>query len=140
MDHAISPLDGRYGERLSGLRRYFSEPALMAARCRVEVAFLLAFDELGVLPPMNQGERARAAEVAAGLSEADVARIKEIEAVTRHDVKAVEIYLGERLALARPERVHLGLTSEDVNNLAYTTLFRDYVLEEQLPALEEDTR
>ena len=133
---AISPLDGRYHERLAGLGRYFSEPALMASRCRVELRYLQALDATGCFGPLSARERGRVEAALAAFGEDDYARIKELEARIRHDVKACEYFLVERLQLSQPWLVHLGLTSEDVNNLAYTLLLAAYRQAEQLPLLD----
>ncbi len=131
MTHAIGALDGRYAERIAPLVEYFGEFALMRARCRVEVVHALALDE--VFGPMAAKSRAEATRIHDAFSEGDYAGIKAIEATTRHDVKACELYLRDRLSLTNPNRVHFGLTSEDVNNLAYGTSQQAFVREVQLP-------
>ncbi|MDD5220671.1 MAG: adenylosuccinate lyase [Candidatus Bipolaricaulis sp.] len=130
----ISPLDGRYAEVVGHLSGYFSERALMQARCEVECRYILALDEVGVFPKLTRSERGRI-ESAGSLSDKDFARIKEIESTIRHDVKSCELFLRERLALAHPNRIHFALTSEDVNNLAYALLFSRYRVEQQVPQL-----
>lgn len=129
--YAIGALDGRYAERVAPLAEYFGEYALMRARCRVEVAHALALDE--VFGPMEPEARTEAQRVHDAFSAEDYQGIKAIEATTRHDVKACELYLRERLVLSNPNRVHFGLTSEDVNNLAYGSSFAAFVRETQLP-------
>lgn len=133
---AISPLDGRYHERLAQLGRYFSEPALMASRCRVELRYLQALDATGCFGPLSVQEHGRIEAALAGFDDDDYARIKELEARSRHDVKACEYFLVERLQLSQPWLVHFGLTSEDINNLAYTLLLAAYRQAEQLPLLD----
>lgn len=130
---AISPLDGRYHERLAQLGRYFSEPALMASRCRVELRYLQALDATGCFGPLSVQEHGRIEAALAAFDDDDYARIKELEARSRHDVKACEYFLVERLQLSQPWLVHFGLTSEDINNLAYTLLLAAYRQAEQLP-------
>jgi adenylosuccinate lyase len=137
MRDAISPLDGRYGDRLRPLSGYFAESALMRARCDVEARYVLALDETGLFPRLSPEERSRARQASESFGAADFDRIKAIEATTRHDVKACELFLRERLALANPNLVHFGLTSEDVNNLAYSRLLSAYSRERQLPALDQ---
>jgi adenylosuccinate lyase len=134
--HAISPLDGRYGERLAPLRECFSERALVGARIEVELRYTRLLHRRGVFPPLGAEEAARLEAALGGTPEVDYERVKAIEAVTRHDVKAVEIFLREKLALLRPQAIHFGLTSEDVSNLAWSSLFRRYLLEQQLPLLD----
>lgn len=131
----ISPLDGRYADIVGGLGLYFSEHALMAARCEVELRYLLALDETKLLPRLTKSERERVRAACGVLSDAEFARIKEIEKLTQHDVKACELFLRETLALAHPNLIHFGLTSEDVTNLAYGVLFSRYRDNEQLPQL-----
>ena len=134
---AISPLDGRYGKRLEHLSAYFSEFALMRSRVFVELVFLEALDATGLFPSLDQSERERIAHYKKDFGLSDYRRIKEIEQTINHDVKACEMFLRENLGLRHPNMIHFGLTSEDVNNLAYTFLFRDYVHEVQLPRIKE---
>lgn len=136
---ALSPLDGRYRASLAPLREYFSENALMGARVRVEVAYLQAFLPAVGRPLSTPDEQALAA-LGAGLKPEDLARIKALEAVTNHDIKAVEYFLRERLnqhpGLAScTGLIHLGLTSEDINNLAWGSLTQRARTDVLLPAL-----
>jgi adenylosuccinate lyase len=130
---ALSPLDGRYASKVDALRPIFSEYGLMHRRVAVEIAWLIALsDESGIveLPPFPTAARARLQKIADDFSVADAARIKEIEATTNHDVKAVEYFIKERigddgqLKQAR-EFVHFACTSEDINNLSYALILRD---------------
>jgi adenylosuccinate lyase len=130
---ALSPLDGRYASKVDALRPIFSEYGLMHRRVAVEIAWLIALsDESGIveLPPFPAAARARLQKIADDFSVADAARIKEIEATTNHDVKAVEYFIKERigddgqLEQAR-EFVHFACTSEDINNLSYALMLRD---------------
>ncbi|MBM4353175.1 MAG: adenylosuccinate lyase [Deltaproteobacteria bacterium] len=130
---AISPLDGRYREVVASLREFFSEHALMRERCRVEIAYLRMLAGTGLLGRLEPGELERMADLEKGFGEADFLRIKEIEKVHRHDVKACELFLRERLGLARPGMIHFGLTSEDVNNLAWSLLLSRFRDREQAP-------
>ena len=131
--HAISPLDGRYRGRTADLSAYFSDVALMRARCEIELAYLEAFDRAGLFAPLSADERERIEGVRTAFSEDDYERIVEIDREINHDVKACELFLRERLALAIPGRIHFGLTSEDVDNLAYGLLLMRYRDEVQLP-------
>jgi adenylosuccinate lyase len=131
----ISPLDGRYAGVVGHLGEYFSEHALMQARCEVEVSYLLALDETELLPRLSKDERARVKCAIGQLSDEELARIKTIEKTTQHDVKACELFLREKLGLAHPNLIHFGLTSEDVTNLAYGLLFSRYRDREQIPQL-----
>ncbi len=134
---ALSPLDGRYGARLEKLSLYFSEFALMRKRVYVELIFLEALDQTGLFPELNERERQSLRFYKEKFDLDHYYRIKEIEQTLNHDVKACEVFLRENLDLRYPNMIHFGLTSEDVNNLAYSLLFRDYLHKEQLPQLEK---
>ena len=136
MDKAISPLDGRYGKRLAHLGVYFSEYALMRMRLRVELLFLQALDQTGLFPPLNAAEQQAIAAKLSEFKKDDYRRIKAIEAEINHDVKACEVFLRQALNLRNPNMIHFGLTSEDVNNLAYALLLKDYLEQQQLPQLK----
>ncbi len=142
--NALSPLDGRYASRCDALRGLLSEAGFMAHRVEVEVAWLVALSDAGLpeLTPFSAGARARLTQLVQHFSEADAERIKEIERVTNHDVKAVEYWLKERVAddaeLARAaEFIHFACTSEDINNTSHALMLtrsRDHVV---LPRLRE---
>jgi adenylosuccinate lyase len=141
--NALSPLDGRYAARVRALRPLLSEAAFVRHRVRVEIEWLVALSDLGLpeLPRFSEGARARLRGIAAGFGDADAARVKAIEAVTNHDVKAVEYFLKERVqgdAELEPaaEFIHFACTSEDINNTSHALMLgaaRDTVL---LPALD----
>lgn len=140
MADALSPLDGRYAAQLTGFAHAFSEEALMRNRFAVEVRWLLtlaARPEIVELDPIPDASVAVLETWVRDFGPADQARIKAIEATTNHDVKAVEYYLKERLTavgLGRSaELVHFACTSEDINNLAYSLLWRDGLVGEWLP-------
>jgi len=122
--HALSPLDGRYQKQASALSPYFSEFGLMRYRVLVEVRYFIALSaqNLKGLPALSASQEAQLHLIYREFSEADAARIKEIEATINHDVKAVEYFLKERfepLGLSdRAEFIHFGLTSQDINNTA----------------------
>jgi len=127
--NALSPLDGRYASRGDALRGLLSEAGFMAHRVEVEIAWLVALSDAGLpeLPPFSASARARLRALVADFSEADAARIKAIERVTNHDVKAVEYWLKERVAddaeLARAaEFIHFACTSEDINNTSHALM------------------
>lgn len=133
---ALSPLDGRYRGSVEGVAACFSEYALMRARCEVELDWLLALDETGLLPRLEPSERAAIDSLRGFFGPEDHERIKAIEKDTRHDVKAVELFLRERLGIRHSSHLHFGLTSEDVNNLAYCSMLEAYRSREQLPQLD----
>ena len=149
---ALSPLDGRYGKQLEPYASAFSERALIRERFAVEVAWLECLaaqpgvDELG---PLSDDERKALGTWVEAFGGAEAAAVKRIEASTNHDVKAVEYYLKRRLATEcgwppeRVEFVHFGVTSEDVNNLAYARMVRRALHEVWLPSaarLVDDVR
>lgn len=119
--NAITPIDGRYRNKVEQLSEYYSEGALIRYRVRVEVEYFIALNEqLGFAPRGAWEEKLR--DVYRNFSESDAEEIKEIEKTTNHDVKAVEYFLKRHLdALGLEpykEFVHFGLTSQDVNNTA----------------------
>ena len=140
--NALSPLDGRYASRGQALRPLLSEAGFMHHRVKVEVAWLLALADAGLpeLPAFTPAARARLLELVDAFSENDAARIKDIERVTNHDVKAVEYWLKEQVAgdadlAAAAEFIHFACTSEDINNTSHALMLgaaRDAVV---LPAL-----
>ncbi len=124
MINAISPIDGRYRKQVDRLSYYFSEAALINYRVYVEVEYFVALYEIP-LPQLKEIERKKIAELRAMCRDftfTDAQEVKEIEATTNHDVKAVEYYLKKRfdkMGLARyKEFIHFGLTSQDINNTA----------------------
>jgi adenylosuccinate lyase len=141
---ALSPLDGRYADKVEALRGDFSEFALIRQRVRVEIAWLGALAaEPGIaeVPPFSDAAKAALAGAADAFSREDAARVKAIERTTNHDVKAVEYWLKERFAnvpeIARvAEFIHFACTSEDINNLAYGIALAEARRASLLPALE----
>ena len=142
--NALSPLDGRYASRGDALRGLLSEAGFMAHRVEVEVAWLVALSDAGLpeLPAFSQAARDRLQQLVRDFSEADAARIKDIERVTNHDVKAVEYWLKEKVAddaeLARAaEFIHFACTSEDINNTSHALMLSRARSEVVLPRLRE---
>jgi len=140
---ALSPLDGRYAKTLDPLRAYFSEHALIRYRLFVELAWLqrlAAEPRIRELKPFTRGTRAALRRLTADFSERDAEHIKNIEAETNHDVKAIEYWLRGKLAvdgeIARAlEFIHFGCTSEDINNLSYALMLADSRARVMLPRL-----
>jgi len=140
---ALSPLDGRYRAKVASLAEQFSEFGLMRRRVRAELAWLEALsDEPGIaeIAPFSDSTRTHFATVVRDFSVADAERIKEIERITNHDVKAVEYWLKERLASELEvkrvsEFIHFACTSEDINNLAHGLMLADARRDVLLPAL-----
>lgn len=140
---AISPIDGRYRSKCEVLDNFFSEYALIRYRVRVEVEYFIALCELP-LPqlsgvPESKFESLRA--IYRDFSLADARRIKEIESVTNHDVKAVEYFLKEQFDAmgleSYKEFIHFGLTSQDINNTSVPMSVREALHEVYLPRLEQ---
>ena len=142
--NALSPLDGRYASRGDALRGLLSEAGFMAHRVEVEVAWLVALSDAGLpeLPAFSEAARARLQQLVRDFSESDAARIKDIERVTNHDVKAVEYWLKEKVAddaeLARAaEFIHFACTSEDINNTSHALMLTRARNEVVVPRLRE---
>ena len=138
---AISPVDGRYGERVAELVPFFSEFGLMRYRVLVEIEYFIALSRAG-LPQFEGFPAEKEKELLAvwnSFSLADAEFIKQKEAVTNHDVKAVEYFVKEQVSAIGLEKwsefVHFGLTSQDVNNTAMPMAIRDSVREVMKPLL-----
>jgi adenylosuccinate lyase len=140
---ALSPLDGRYASKTDKLRPILSEAGFMHNRVKVEISWLQALSQAGFaeIKPFSPEATALLDKLASDFSEADAARIKEIEAVTNHDVKAVEYWLKEQVKdvpelVAASEFIHFACTSEDINNTSHGMMLkaaRDGVM---LPSLQ----
>jgi len=142
---AISPLEGRYYEKVNNLRPIFSEFGLMKFRVLVEVRWLQMLAEhanLPEVPPFSRHADSVLNAIIDHFSEQDAVRIKHIEAGINHDVKAVEYFLKERVSgnaelQAVSEFIHFGCTSEDINNLAYGLMLHTAKMQCILPALDQ---
>ena len=141
---ALSPLDGRYQDKVSSLRDYFTELALIRLRVRVEVEWLkrLADDPcMPEIPPFAPATLHALDDIAANFSEEDGVRVKAIEAETNHDVKAIEYFLRDRLA-AYPDAkatsfIHFACTSEDINNTCHALMLLGSRERIMLPMLDK---
>lgn len=141
---AISPLDGRYQDKVSALRPIFSEFGLIKYRVIVEIRWLQMLANSGKLkevPTLSQAANTTLNQIIDNFSQADAERIKNIEATTNHDVKSVEYFIKERLngnneLAGLTEFIHFGCTSEDINNLAYGLMLQAARTEVLLPALD----
>ncbi|MFC4261711.1 adenylosuccinate lyase [Ferruginibacter yonginensis] len=135
---AISPIDGRYNRTTQQLADYFSEYALIKYRLKVEVAYLIALSEKRFFKLDIKTKKALRLLVD-NFTESDALQIKQTEAITNHDVKAVEYFLKEKLTALGvtdiTEWIHFGLTSQDINNTAIPMLWKDAVEFEYLPQL-----
>lgn len=140
---AISPVDGRYWNKAENLAAYFSEFALIRYRVRVEIEYLIALSEyLPQLSELNTEEvKTWLRNVYKDFTEEDALRVKEIEKVTNHDVKAVEYFIKEKtdhfLAEKYHEFIHFGLTSQDINNTSIPLSLKEALNEVYYPGLEE---
>ena len=140
---AISPVDGRYRSKCERLDEYFSEFGLIRYRVKVEVEYFIALCEIP-LPQLKDVPAAsleKLRDIYHDFSLADASRIKEIEATTNHDVKAVEYFLKEKfdaMGLDRfKEFIHFGLTSQDINNTSVPMSVLDALQDVYMPALQE---
>jgi adenylosuccinate lyase len=137
----LSPLDGRYAEATSTLRDFFSEFAYLRDRVRVELDLLAGLSKIGLIRPVSESESALLESIWKNFTLADAESVRAFEKQTRHDVKAIEYFLREKLNSTSLNDlfpwIHFGLTSEDVNNIAQALSLcdsRDLVL---LPALDD---
>jgi adenylosuccinate lyase len=130
---AVSPIDGRYGSKTADLREVFSEFGLIKRRVLVEIRWLqrlAAHEGIAEVPPLSAAANRMLEDILDNFGEVDARRIKDIEATTNHDVKAVEYFIKERFAgneelEAIAEFVHFACTSEDINNLSHALMLRD---------------
>lgn len=141
--NALSPIDGRYASKTDDLRPWLSEAAFMRQRVKVEVHWLiaLAHSKLPQMPSFDQTSEAYLLLLVERFSEQDAKRIKEIEAVTNHDVKAVEYWLKEQVKgqdqlEKASEFIHFACTSEDINNTSHGMMLNGSVHQVMLPKLE----
>lgn len=140
---AISPVDGRYRNTTEKLAEYFSEAALIKYRVLVEIEYFIALCELP-LPQLKGFDKKIYSELRSiyiNFTEADAQKIKDIEKVTNHDVKAVEYFIKEKFdglnLTSQKEFIHFGLTSQDINNTAIPYSLKDAMKECLLPVLKE---
>ena len=148
---AVSPIDGRYRSKTQDLAAYFSEYALIKYRVRVEIEYFITLCELPLpqLESFDKGLFERLRDIYRNFSEADAQRVKDIEKVTNHDVKAVEYFIKEnfdeiekqstvncQLSTVK-EFIHFGLTSQDINNTSVPLTIKDALTEVYYPQVEE---
>ena len=142
---AISPIDGRYRGKTDALASYFSEFALIRYRVRVEIEYFISLCELP-LPQLAHFDHSLfepLRDIYRQFTEADATRVKDIEAVTNHDVKAVEYFIKEKIsafsgfAPEAKEFIHFGLTSQDINNTSVPLSIKEALAEVYCPLLEQ---
>jgi len=141
--NAISPVDGRYFSKTKDLGQFFSEAALIKYRVKVEIEYFIALCELP-LPQLENVDHSLFKELRdlyVNFSTEDAEKVKEIEKVTNHDVKAVEYFIKSKMEDskwgAKKEFIHFGLTSQDINNTAVPMSLRDCMLNQYIPSIKE---
>ena len=139
---AVGPIDGRYRSRTRALAAFFSEYALMRYRVRVEIEWLISLAEnpaIDAMPALTKGTQNQLRALAANFAIVDARRIKALETETNHDVKALEYFLKEKIdsaGLNIPlEMIHFACTSEDISNVAYALMLKEFNEAELIPAL-----
>ena len=141
--NAISPIDGRYRNKVSKLANYFSEEALIKYRVKVEIEYFIALCEIPLpqLADFNPDLFIGLRKIYEDFSAIDAQKIKDIESITNHDVKAVEYFIKEKFdALnlqAYKEFIHFGLTSQDINNTAIPLSIKDAMNDAYIPTYFE---
>lgn len=139
---AISPIDGRYRDKVENLANYFSESALIRYRVTVEVEYFISLCELPLpqLADFNHSLFESLREIYRNFTTEDAQKVKDIEKVTNHDVKAVEYFIKEKFDALNlhdyKEFIHFGLTSQDINNTAIPCSFRDAVHDVYYPLID----
>ncbi|MDD5892050.1 MAG: lyase family protein, partial [Bacteroidales bacterium] len=140
---AVSPVDGRYSRQTEALRQYFSEYALIRYRVRVEIEYFIALCKIPLpqLADFDQSHFDSLRSIYRNMKEEDAAKVKEIEKVTNHDVKAVEYFIKEcfkSLGIEKwSEFVHFGLTSQDINNTSVPLSLKEALHDCYMPSLME---
>ena len=141
---AVSPIDGRYRSKTESLADYFSEYALIRYRVRVEIEYFITFCELPLpqLESFNSALFEQLRDIYRNFDEASAARVKEIESITNHDVKAVEYFIKEEFDKIGglddyKEFIHFGLTSQDINNTSVPLSVKEALEEVFYPQVEE---
>ena len=140
----LSPLDGRYSNQLNDLKPYLSEFDLIKNRVKVEIAWLISLGENNKIPEVKKFDKKtveKLNDLVSKFSEKDAQRVKSIEKITNHDVKAIEYWLKEHLKTNNSvkkylEFIHFACTSEDINNLAYSLMVKNSVKEVLIPKIK----
>ncbi len=140
---AVTPIDGRYAKQTEVLSNYFSEYALIKYRVRVEIEYFIALCDVPLpqLADFDKSKYEAIRDIYRNFSEEDATRVKEIESVTNHDVKAVEYFIKEKFEVLNitkwGEFVHFGLTSQDINNTSVPLSIKEAMGQAYLPLLNE---
>ncbi len=141
--NAISPIDGRYQSKTLPLSKYFSEFALIKYRIFVEIQYLIALKDIGLeeLEDLSDSDIQSLKFIHSSFNADNAEKVKEIERITNHDVKAVEYYIKDKmksLGMSKNiEFVHFGLTSQDINNTAFPLMISDAIKDVIVPKLED---
>ena len=134
---ALSPLDGRYQSKTSCVAKYFCEETLIKHRIKIETKFLEALSESGIIRKLTAAEKT----ILYSLAHEDLKEVKEIEKTINHDVKACEYFIKQKLEKTSLSDItgfiHFGLTSEDINNLAYASIISGFIKDIYLLKLNE---
>ena len=128
--NSISPLDGRYKNNIIALRPFFSESALIKYRVKVEIEYLIALakeKKIDGIGPFSIKECDKLRKIYLNFADSDAMDIKSIEKTTNHDVKAVEYYIQKKLRKSLHPWIHFCLTSEDVNNISYSLMWKEAI-------------
>ena len=136
----LSPLDGRYEKDLVELKSFFSEMSLIKYRIKIEIEYLIALSnekEIKTLKPFTKKEIDNLRKIYLQFDLSEAKKIKKIEKETNHDVKAIEYYLNTKIKKELHSWIHFGLTSEDINNLCYTLMWKDAIDKEFLKTLTQ---
>ena len=140
----ISPIDGRYQKNTYELKLFFSEEALIKYRIKIEIEYLIALCSvfhIKELKPLSSRKKTDLRNIYNKFSIKDGKRVKKIEEKTNHDVKAIEYFIGEKLKHSGSAKlipwIHFALTSEDVNNLAYSLMWQDGLIHAYLPTMKK---
>ncbi len=140
---AVSPIDGRYARQTEPLREYFSEYALIRYRVRVEIEYFIALCNIPLpqLADFDKGKFEFLRDIYRNMTPEDAAKVKDIEKVTNHDVKAVEYFIKDRFKEAGlckwSEFIHFGLTSQDINNTSVPLSLKEAIEDSFMPLLNE---
>lgn len=140
---ALSPLDGRYSDSVKELNAYFSEAAIMRYRIYVEIEYLIALSyekKIENFPALTKDQVKKLRKIYQQFDMSNAKTIKEIEATTNHDVKAIEYYIQQKTKKSFHPWIHFALTSEDVNNLSYSLMWQHGIKQVYLPLLKSVNR
>ncbi|MBU0528181.1 adenylosuccinate lyase [bacterium] len=140
----ISPIDGRYAKETSELKLFFSEEALIKYRIKIEIEYLIALCgvvQIKELKPLSPIKKTELRNIYNKFFTNDAKQVKKIEVKTNHDIKAVEYFISDKLNQSGSTKlipwIHFALTSEDVNNLAYSLMWQDGLIHVYLPTLKK---